>query len=286
VYEAKVLADSISPAGHRLTTLQVRYPHAVHKDIMTHRALSRNFLSFRAYPPEKLEAMLADEHCYMPEVFTERLTGMSGGSPLPQAEQDLAQEIWLAAKDKAVAASRHLTTLGVAKEQANIPIQDYCWITGIVSATDWDNFFALRLDTHEDGRPKARPEVYRIASMMKDALVESVPRTVDIGGWALPLSTSDEQKTVPTTTLLKAVTGRCARISYLTHDGKRDMSADIGLHDFLCKDFHMSPFEHPATPAVGDEETGNYTGWVQYRKLIPGEANYGTAKEMDLHDRS
>ena len=39
---AEVIRDSISPAGHRLTTFKLRYPKFVHGEFMTHRALSRN----------------------------------------------------------------------------------------------------------------------------------------------------------------------------------------------------------------------------------------------------
>jgi hypothetical protein len=287
-YEAKVLADSISPIGKRLTTLQVTYPHAIHKDIMTHRALSRNFLSFRAYPPEKLYEMLTDENCFIPEVFTERRPGMSGGVPLSQTQQDLCVETWLAAKAKAVLACKRLVELGVAKEQANIPIQDYCWITGIVSATTWDNFFGLRLEQNEDGTPKARPEVYKIASMMRAAIEGSEPKSLRYGDWHLPLVTPIEAisrvygiNPKGWDYWKKVSTGRCARISYLTHDGVRDPEKDIELHDKLLEDIHMSPFEQVARPARGyweNAKESNFDGWWQYRKDIPGESNVLAAK--------
>jgi hypothetical protein len=39
---AKVIADSISPQGIRLTTMQLRYPKFIHGEFMTHRVFSRN----------------------------------------------------------------------------------------------------------------------------------------------------------------------------------------------------------------------------------------------------
>ena len=90
---------------------------------------------------------------------------------------------------------------------------------------------------------------------------------------------------------------RCARVSYLTHDGKRDVSKDLALYDDLLEPGHMSPFEHAATPLDGDDAdeildmlpgvrecdaddadaaqlfVGNFRGWVQHRKQIKGEAD-------------
>ena len=41
-FEAKVLADSVSPAGHRLTTLEATFPRFVLAEFNTHRVFSRN----------------------------------------------------------------------------------------------------------------------------------------------------------------------------------------------------------------------------------------------------
>jgi hypothetical protein len=84
-------------------------------------------------------------------------------------------------------------------------------------------------------------------------------------------------------------------VSFLTHDGKRDPRADLDLYEKLTTNGHMSPLEHPARPMDPPElelfrsfrrewdgtnwsaiETaghylGNFNGWVQLRKLIPGE---------------
>lgn len=38
--EAKILLDSISEAGHRLTTLELTYPRFIHSELMTHRVFS------------------------------------------------------------------------------------------------------------------------------------------------------------------------------------------------------------------------------------------------------
>ena len=96
----------------------------------------------------------------------------------------------------------------------------------------------------------------------------------------------------------KVSAARCARVSYLTHDGKRDPQADLDLYEKLTTNGHMSPLEHPARPMTSLEVglfrqnsvewrrtewapvgptsatyyLGNFNGWVQLRKLIPGES--------------
>jgi hypothetical protein len=78
---------------------------------------------------------------------------------------------------------------------------------------------------------------------------------------------------------LKLSVARCARISYLTHDGKRDLGKDIALYDQLLGNGHLSPFEHQGQailePWFDGLKCGSFGhGWRQYRKFIKGEAVY------------
>ncbi len=90
--------------------------------------------------------------------------------------------------------------------------------------------------------------------------------------------------------LVKLSVARCARVSYLTHEGKRDVDADLALYDRLRSSGHLSPFEHAARVAT-DEDAEKYTTvdgepgmidpprfvgnlawpWIQHRKDLPGE---------------
>lgn len=70
----------------------------------------------------------------------------------------------------------------------------------------------------------------------------------------------------------KVATARCARVSYLTFDGEFSVESDMALHDRLRDAGHWSPFEHCATAMDRpDRWSGNYRGWVQYRKLFAQE---------------
>ena len=62
-------------------------------------------------------------------------------------------------------------------------------------------------------------------------------------------------------------------MSYLKHDGtKPNIDEDLTLFDRLAGavPLHASPLEHQATPCAyfADRiDSGNFYGWIQYRKL-------------------
>ncbi|HXV05307.1 MAG TPA: FAD-dependent thymidylate synthase [Solirubrobacterales bacterium] len=302
-FAAKVLADSRSPSGYRLTTLEVTFPRFILPEFNTHRVFSRNSASSRAIPIAKqLRRVLEDP--YVPIEFGSNQPGMQAGPPLAGEARRTAEEEWLRARDDAVrhvlglamgpgevpsggdllatverieeavrSHTRPESWLNVHKQIANRLLEPFMWHTVIVSATEWDNFWNLRC------HPDAQPEIRRVATEMRAAVEASVPAEVGPGEWHLPLiRTADREEVSSELDLVKVSAGRCARVSYLTHSGERDLAADIALHDRLLESGHMSPMEHPAQP-LGPSElkesewSGNFRGWRPYRKLIPGEDN-------------
>jgi hypothetical protein len=287
VYSAEVIKHSVSPAGIELVTFEVEYPHAVHKDVMTHR-WARNFQSFRAVPTEILLPKIKDDP-FRPEEFNGRVKGMGRGEAI--REQELANALWDEHVERCIGTAMKMMTLNVAKEQVNFVLQDLCWIKGIITTTmpQLENFFNLRLDTDENGDPRARKEVYSIASLMQRAYYGSKPLTVS-SGWHLPFIDAEDYGEVADIAaidgedeameVLKRISaGRCARISYLTHHGVRDPQKDWELANKLMTDGHMSPFEHQGQPIeepwYDRDKCGSFGyGWRQYRKFIKGEAVY------------
>jgi hypothetical protein len=64
-YDAKVIADSVSPDGVRLTTLEVTFPRIVLAEFNTHRVFTRSSASSRAVPiPKRIE--MVERHPYIP----------------------------------------------------------------------------------------------------------------------------------------------------------------------------------------------------------------------------
>jgi len=272
MYEAKVLADSIGPSGARLTTMQVTFPRIVLAEVNTHRALSRNSASSRAIPVERMLRRVEDDP-FIPIHWGKNQKGMQADEFLDATDQIAAEEEWLRARDAAVESVRELLALGLHKQIANRLLEPWLWHTAIISATDWSNFFALRC--HKD----AQPEIQQAALMMRAARNASTPVRKYLGEWHLPLvGTERDDVTIwdcPIEVVCKISVGRCARVSYLTHDGKRDPQADIDLCDRLQASGHMSPFEHVAQALSSPTRNGNFSGWLQLRKMLPNEAVFG-----------
>jgi thymidylate synthase ThyX len=102
---------------------------------------------------------------------------------------------------------------------------------------------------------------------MREAMDASEPDAVAIGAWHLPLIQDDERR-LPIEIQKMVSAARCARVSYLTHEGKRDIEKDIELCERLRTDRHLSPFEHVATPGDDRSFHANFRGWIQMRKEI------------------
>jgi hypothetical protein len=280
--------------GTRLTTIEVTFPRIVLAEFNTHRVFSRNSASSRAIPVEKrIAAVEADP--FVPEVFGKNQKGMQASENLSEEDADMARQEWMLACKDAVYRARQLAARGVHKQLANRLIEPFCWHTVIVTATEWENFFALRC------HPDAQPEIRVAAEWMQAVYDQSVPQELDEDMWHLPLLPDAPQllsEGYSMADLCRISVGRCARVSYLTHDGRRDPSADLDLAAKLQYSGHMSPFEHVARPMnrseceykygthgefVGDNMTpqknfcGNFKGWIQLRKELPHEDNFREA---------
>lgn len=265
-YEARILADSLGPSGKRLTTFELTYPRFVHAELMTHRLFSRNSASSRAIPIDKMiERVIKDPA--MPVYWGRNQAGMQAAEELTGDAYDDAISEWLCARDEAIGRARELQRLGVHKQIANRLIEPWMWITVIVSATEFGNWFNLRC------HPDAQPEIKRIADMMRDLYHSTPPVEKEAGDWHLPLTGFPGDEGLSAEELRKVSVGRCARVSYLTHDGKRDPSADVQLCDRLRQSGHWSPFEHVAQALERTElvSHSNFSGWLQYRKTFFGE---------------
>lgn len=268
-YLARVVLDSVAPNGARLTTMEVRYPRFIHSEFMTHRVFSRNAASSRAVPIKKMLAAVREEPA-MPIYWGRNQSGMSARAELDEATIALAQTEWRAALDDALRHAERLSSseIDLHKQLVNRLLEPFAWITVIVTATEWANFFTQR--THDD----AQPEIKRIADLMLVAYRAGEPQPVALGAWHTPFI-QDDERALPEEYRIKLSVARSARVSYLTHDGRRDHEKDIELYDRLVgggANGHWSPFEHVATPLeAAAAGSGNFIGWEQFRKRFPQE---------------
>ncbi len=291
MYDAKILADSISPAGHRLTSWEVTFPRIVLAELNTHCMLSRNSASSRAIPVDKrIRAVTADP--FIPEVFGSNQKGMQPGAALAEEETQEARQLWEDAMDHAVLSAGLLAKLGVHKQYANRLLEPFSWHTAVITATDLDNFFHLRIS------PLAQGELRKAAEMMLDCS-NKAPRPLNYDEWHLPYVDPSEAFNLETAGLdvAKISVARCARVSYLTQNGVRDPAEDLVLYDRLVSSGHMSPLEHVARPMTQDEllvtrafdvsfdqgpmlRTGGWNGPLSSRPEIGATTSAGTLTAM------
>lgn len=289
-YSARVICDSITKNKKiRLTTLEVTFPRMVLAEYNTHRMFSRNSASSRAIPVHKrIEAIKRSP--FIPEKFGKNKKGMSSTENVEN--QDEARKIWMDSCYQAIEHAQKLKDIKVHKQFANRILEPYAWHTVVCTATEWDNFFALRIDAD------AQPEIQIPAKLMKQALEDSIPEKKMSGEWHLPFI-FEEDKDFNVEDKIKLSIARSARVSYLTHDGKRDPQADFNLYDRLVTAGHMSPTEHVAIVGTWDnvfqswmaptiKQSGYYKSpfignfmapWIQYRKTISGESCFRKANK-------
>ena len=263
---AEVVADSTnSNTGTRLVTMLLTYHRYIHAEFMTHRVFSRNASSSRAIPISK---QIEKVECYpvFPTEWGTNLPGMQAGQALDVAEITEAEAIWALALQDAIKHAKRLKELGVHKQIVNRILEPFSSITVIVTATDWDNFFDLRIS------PLAQPEIRELAEKMKIAMdmSESVIRFPNMPADAhLPFVTSEERMSLSTGDAMMVSAARCARVSYLNHDGLApDVSKDLSLAYRLAQDRHASVFEHQAVATVQRCQVRNFKDWMQHRAQL------------------
>lgn len=273
---AKVIADSVSPQGVRITTLEVEFHRFVLAEFNTHRVFSRNSASSRAIPYKKMRTKALESLAY-PVSWPAEQKGMQGGDEVSEIAQVISKETWVEARDAAVQAGDCLYEWGVHKSVINRLLEPFIPHKAIVTATDWTGFFDQRL------HPAAQPEIHQLAKEMHHAMQASEPKIVQNNDWHTPyIENTDIEKIFssdwelqfdnPIEAILAVSAARCARVSYETHDGVRDVEKDYELYSRLKdhKPAHASPFEHVARPHVtGDAyHSGNFKGWEQLRGIL------------------
>lgn len=320
---AVIVADSISPAGIRLTTFQLRYWRPIHSELMTHRAFSRNAGSSRARPSKAIIEQVRNEP-WGPIHWGVNQPGMQAHQELTGNAFAMAKMAWMDAAEGAANMAQQLYEAGAHKQIVNRLLEPFTYIDVLVTATDYNNWFALR------DHPDAQPEIRELAQLMRAQYNQSIPNKLHMGEWHLPYITDDDweaaENQVTEDRLIrlgylseipvlyqdkldivrKISVARCARVSYKAFDGTiAPIAKDLALFEQLLvsQPLHASPAEHQATPDdmhwiqriavaspedydAGDDDENvlstdqewinpelhaNFTGWKQFRKMLPNE---------------
>ncbi len=321
LYEAKIIADSVNPTGQRCTTMAISYPRIVHAEVMTHRDRERNAGSSRAIPFLTMKRIVQDDPFIPLVWGAEQSGMQTGGAVgtshgiLAERLWSLHREFSIQIADAIhnIGATYEQLCYGEApvvdflnrlgfptdlytmddsimapsrddrihKALPNRLIEAHQFITVVMTATSWKNFFALRC--HE----QAEIHFQKIAYMMRDALEESKPKRLQMGDWHLPYVTGYDYDDLYSEwhngdcregRFLDAVkhisVARCARVSYLTHEGTREVGKDINLYQRLRNPDgppHASPMGHVCMAGGPKTRSGPFRGFIQHREEIPNE---------------
>jgi thymidylate synthase ThyX len=292
---AKIICDSISSNGIRMTTMEIEYPRFILAELNTHRMLSKNSASSRAIPVNAMHKTLNATPVY----WGKNQPGMQAAEELNNADKGMALYVWSQAKDMAVKFATVLATeLGVHKQIANRVTEPWMMMKTVISGTEWANFFHLR--NHKD----AQPEIRELAKRMHEAMVSSNPTILLPGEWHLPYVHTCRDKLndifyrdndgteLSLEDARKVSASCCAQVSYRKNDDSLDKAKKIYKQLIESTPAHASPVEHQATPMKltkfpfdhagvthidchNRRWSGNLQDWVQFRKLIPNEAVWG-----------
>jgi hypothetical protein len=302
MFKAEVLAHSIANVGTpykvEAMTMRLVMPRIILAEFNTHRAFSKNTSSSRAVPIMRMLKHVL-RNMFFPVYWGSAKPGMQAGEELKGFRLNLAKGIWQAAGYTAVGAAWMLNKVGLHKQITNRLIENFSYITVVMTTTDLWNFINLRL--HSD----AQPEMYELAKHMITAYEQSSPRVLRHGEWHLPMISESELEKfgIEDSRLISAA--RCAATSYVTVDGKEitpDRARAITQKLMQSSQLHASPFEHQLTPDKvvridyrlnGSKQKyttadiwarpdlhGNTTGFIQLRKLLPNESASRAANLM------
>lgn len=268
---ARVVADSISPQGQRITTFELEYPRIIHSELMTHRLFSRNAMSSRAIPIKKMIEQVYHNPA-MPVKFGKNQPGMQDAGEHTNALMyefagktyvNSAEMAWRAAGQTACIFAEAFADAGYHKQIANRLLEPFQRMKTVLTATDFENFWWLRVDKDAD------PTIFALAEAMKKAFDESDPELLYPGQWHTPyvdhLVTVGEQASedtfeycvldennkpvILTLEEAKAISASCcAQVSYRVLNNTKDKALDIYGKLLSGNKVHASPFEHQATP--------------------------------------
>lgn len=303
--KATVIADSISPDGIRMTTMEIEYPRFILAELNTHRMLSKNSASSRAIPVKAMHEQI-DSNPATPVFWGKNQSGMQAKEELDGVTLDYVRNEWGIAMHGALIAAKNMSEVGLHKQIANRVTEPWMMMKTVISGTEWANLWHLR--DHDD----AQPEFHELARVMRQAYNESEPVELNPGEWHVPYVTTyrslinnelrysnEAGEDISYEEALVLSASCCAQVSYRKNDPSQEKAEKIFKQLIESQPCHASPVEHQATPmeewmyevwtedpaylrqyGVSHMDTnntlwsGNLRGWVQHRKLIPNEAKW------------
>lgn len=290
--QANIVAHSIADThDSQIVTFELIYPRFILPEMLTHRVFSRNTSSSRAVPSAKHTFSLAD--IARPVHYGINKPGMSATEELSGFKKKIGQAVWSGLAAVSYAGLKVLSSKFISghKQWVNRVVEPYTWTKQLVTTTQIDNFFNLRLDEN------AQPEIRVLAQKMLEALTHSEPVKLKPGEWHLPYIVKDEgfyyaisesedmtvdcAKPLTLEEAIKVSVSACAQVSYRNTDISLEKAEKIfKMLNIGTPTEHSSPLEHVAKSIeynVSDKTLSNPDTWSEgithidkYRNLWSG----------------
>lgn len=292
---AKIIADSYSAInGKRITTFELVYPRWIHGELLTHRLFSRNAMSSRAVPVEKMLEQVREDpafpiHWGLNQPGMQAKEEVSGVDRYGNDLKWLLKARWHEAARMQASFAQEFSDHGLHKQVVNRILEPFQLMKTVLTSTEFDNFFWLR--KHED----AQPEIKELAERMYEQLEWNKLLTVelDAGDWHTPYYDAGywlQDDETPLEDALAISSSCCAQVSYRLLDDSIEKARKVYQRLVESTPVHASPFEHCASPMKEPQQTdkylwedgmthmdkdgnmwsGNLKGFIQFRQLIKG----------------
>lgn len=317
-----VLASKCAATGERIDTLICEYPRAIHSQLLTHRAFSKNSSSTRAIPIAKAVENILNNPAQ--PIWTHKQKGMQGkvvgvNEPLYAQAQILNSLNQTSNINFALA----LDEIGIHKQNAGRCLEPFQNIRIVLTSTEWENWDWLRIDGAAQG------EIKELADAIYKARLKAEVQVLQPNEYHLPFITAHRDvdnklryyikrvglnSNKPVTreyTLANAIKisqSICAQTSYRNTDDSLEKAEDLCGKLFDGNKVHASPTEHQACPIgllrpehanffklmadlpkgvthvdrYGQFWSGNFKGWNQVRQVTANHDKAHSNREAEL----
>lgn len=224
---SEIIADSVNGNGERITSFVLTFPRFILAELNTHRALSRNSASSRAIPFGVMSKEVTDDP-FIPIDWQKNHKGMQGTEYIVDDEEiEAIIEEWVWSANSTTSQATILnSSYDVTKQLCNRMLEPYLWHKAIVTATDLENFFALRCPEYvlEIGNEKrsfrskrdmmnymssfdqtefqyenvgqGEIHIMELAERMWDSMQDSEPKFLKEGEWHIPFGDKFDEERV------------------------------------------------------------------------------------------
>ena len=275
--------------NEELITYKLIYPRIIHSELMTYSMMSVNSASSRAIPVNKLIEVIEKTPFY-PISYQKKHSGMQGTDYFT-TEEDIktCHSLWEESMQESIRVAKKMLEFGISKQIINRTLESYqyhcCLMTG--TRESFEHLFNQRCPVYPGGCKswkelcdldsnyimetplierlkvnKGQAEIHfmDLAEKMYNALNESTPDELSIGGYHIPFYKDiiSSEGELGIDNLIAMSVALTARVSYtsISDDNKLTLERATNIYNHCLENGHWSVFEHIGQ-CMTDEEYEN-----------------------------